>query len=191
MSISRRALVNSLLGAMVATSGWAQSGGDEKEFRPPFWPAWYHPEKAPVPTTPSRIDQMEFRGVLSVAGETFITLVDSASSRAWMIPLNASSEGITVSDFHVDNGTVRARNDADGRERLLALHEARIVALAPPPVRSTRPKIHVHRTAPRDENRDRVAQEIQRRREMRRQLLDAGISATMTSPPAPTADSNP
>lgn len=159
----------------------------ELEYRPPFWPEWYQPEKTVVPESPSRLDHVEFRGVLSVAGETFVTLVDTTKSRALMIPLNQSVEGISVSDLQVDAGTVRAWTG--GRDRLLSLREARIVAVTVPPP-SSRPDTHLRRDPSHVDRASDVAREIIRRREMRRQLLEAGKSPNMSPALDPSA-SNP
>jgi hypothetical protein len=124
---------------------------------------------------------MEFHGVLSVGGETFITLVDAAKSRSFTIPLGASVEGITVSELSLEPPQVRA--SAGASERVLSLHESRVVPLAPmaqPPPRSG---AGVGRRVPDDH----VAREIARRREMRRQLLQAQNPATVSPPNSDTA----
>jgi hypothetical protein len=118
---------------------------------------------------------MEFHGVLSVGGETFITLVDAAKSRSFTIPLGASVEGITVSELSLEPPQVRA--SAGASERVLSLHESRIVPLVP---LAPRPAVGPGRRVPDDH----VAREIARRREMRRQLLQAQNPATVP-PSAP------
>jgi len=175
-----------LLGTMVATVGVAQSDGAAGH-RPPFVPASASAKNVPLTVMPNRLDHLEFRGVLSVAGQSFITLVDMSSSRSLTVPLNGSVDGVAVFDLRVDDGTVQARTA--GQVRVLPLREAKIVAVTPPP--SPRPLIHVYRRPLREGVVDPVAQEIIRRQRERQQLLEAEKSANVSPDPRSPAGPNP
>jgi hypothetical protein len=141
-----------------------------------FTPADYVEPKLVVPPTPSRLDHLEFRGVLTVSGATFITLVDATNSRSLTLPLGGMVDGVTISDFRNEAGLVRAF--ADGKEKDLALRESRIVAMTAPSPKP--PRVSPGRRTP---DLDRVTREIQRRREMRRQLLSGQNSPNVPGPP--------
>ncbi len=134
----------------------------------------------------SPIDRFEFRGVMTVAGETYVTLVDSSNSKSMTIALGEATDGVRATDFRDDDGSIQI--ESGGQAKRLKLREAKIVALAvPPPQPPGGPPVQPGQRpgmgpnvagAPMsdDEARarmQRVAEEIRRRREMRRQMLEA------------------
>jgi len=139
-----------------------------------------------TPASSSAIDRFEFRGVMTIGGETYVTLVDSSNSKSMTISLGEAAEGVRATDFHPDDGSVQI--ESGGQAKRLKLREAKIVALAVPPPQppggppmqpGQRPGMGPNVAgAPMsdDEARarmQRVAEEIRRRREMRRQMLEA------------------
>lgn len=170
-----------LVSASLLMSGAPARAEEVNPFLPPGLPAVAAPSEAPNP-----LDRYEFRGVMTIGGDTFVTLVDTASSRSVTIPLGGTVENIKASDFRADDGSVQIASG--GQTKRAKLRESKIVAMAAPPPPPPPPMPGVVNgqmpggppgvaSAPiSDEearNRmQRVAEEIRRRREMRRQMLE-------------------
>lgn len=176
-----RLCVTLTLAVMVLTAGGAVRGWGAE--RSPFEPAGT--ATAPVAVVASPLDRFEFRGVMTIGEDTFVTLVDTSTSKSMTIALGETIEGVKVSGFKVDDGSIQL--EASGQSKRLKLREAKIVALAvpppaPPPAPGA-PPVQVAGNGPpvpgatmSDEEArtrmQRVAEEIRRRREMRRQMLE-------------------
>jgi hypothetical protein len=144
---------------------------------------------APAPTS-SAIDRFEFRGVMTIGTETFVTLVDTSSSKSITLIVGETVEGLRASDFRSDDNSLQI--ESGGLTKRVALKEAKIVAMAapPPPPQPPQPGMPPMQAGQQpgganvvpgaqisdEEARlrmQRVAEEIRRRREMRRQMLEA------------------
>jgi len=83
--------------------------------------------KAPVQVTPSKLDKMEFTGLLGIGGEVTISLYDAETKQSHWIPLDGAEDGISVSGFDEDNGTISV--SLEGITREIAINENEIVTL--------------------------------------------------------------
>jgi len=165
-------LSSSLALALAALLGGHAFAAAELE-RPIFAPV---DRVIPVPPPgPNPLDAFEFRGVLTISGATYITLLDARSSRSLTIPLGSEIEGVSVSNFQAETGTVVAT--AGGATRTLTLHEAAIVAAAPAQGALNR--------SPNNPGFN-FGTEIRIRREKRRQMLEAARSSTAGATTSPT-----
>jgi hypothetical protein len=152
----------------------------------PFIPDGFGAAPAPV-APPSSLDRFEFRGVVTIGTETFVTLVDTSTSRAINLAVGETLDGLRVSDFRSDDGSVQL--ESGGQTKRVKLPEAKIVAMAAPPPPPMAPQNGPLAQNPpqgpppavagapiSDEEArmrmQRVAEEIRRRREMRRQMLE-------------------
>lgn len=82
---------------------------------------------APAKAAPSRLDKMEFTGLLGFGGQVTISLYDTKTKQSLWIPLDGAQDGISVSGFDEDNGTISV--SLQGRTREIAINENEIVAL--------------------------------------------------------------
>jgi hypothetical protein len=174
-----------LAAAAYAATGWGQE-------RSPFEPAGT--AAAPPPVTGSPLDRFELRGIMTIGTQTFVTLFDTSTSKSLTLAPGETLEGVKASDFRPDEDSVRI--ESSGQSRRLKLKEAKIVALAVPPPTAPPPPggpVQVAAGQPpvpgptmTDEEArtrmQRVAEEIRRRREMRRQMLEQ----QRTNPGQPT-----
>ncbi len=81
----------------------------------------------PVTVAPSRLDKMEFTGLLGFGGEITISLYDTETKQSLWVPLDGSQDGISVSGFDEENGTISV--SLQGITRTIAINENEIVAL--------------------------------------------------------------
>jgi len=167
-------------------------GASDRPDDSPFVPAGFGAAAPAAAASP--IDRFEFRGVMTLGLETFVTLVDTASSKSLTLTLGEQLEGVRATDFRPDDGSVQV--ESGGQSRRLKLREAKIIAMAvpppaPPPVPGApamagQPNPAVAGAPISDEDArarmQRVADEIRRRREMRRQMLQ---NPQQPAPPAP------
>lgn len=143
-----------------------------------------------APAPPSPLDTLELRGVLTMSGTTVVTLVNTAeNNRSFMVPVGSTVGGITVSDYQSEDGSVLVQSG--GRERRVKFKKTQIVTMvAPPPVVAPVPQpgapVVAAAGAPPPapgapgamgdeevrQRMERVAQEIRRRREMRREIME-------------------
>jgi len=142
---------------------------------------------APAPTSP--LDRMELRGILTVAGTTMITLVDTSSNKAYVVGVGDTVEGYSVSDYRIQDDTVVV--NSSGQTKRIQLGESKIVAAAvtapPPPgapnvpgapqrrpaTVAAQPAGQIQQISDEEVRRrmERVAEEVRRRRAMRREMM--------------------
>jgi len=185
--------VGFLLGAVVALG--SSLAARAAEGKSPFLPDGYKAtDKPPEPPKPSPVDRYELRSIMVLNGVQVFSLLDTSNSKGFWIGLNETVEGVAVSDFHAGDESVLVRSG--GKSRRLKLKEAKIVALKvappkPPVVAPNRAPVPKTGTAPgspavrpsggtinnlSDEEvrarMQRVAEEIRRRRAMRRTMAE-------------------
>jgi hypothetical protein len=139
------------------------------------------------PAAPSPLDTLEFTGVTTIGGMTVVTLRNTADAKSVNVPIGSTVNGYTARDYRSDDGSVLIQSG--GRERRVQFKKAQIVTMvAPPPVAVPvpQPGIPVVAAAPPlptgapgavgDNDvrirMERVAEEIRRRREMRRDVME-------------------
>lgn len=164
--------------------GVAGHGAEEPEEagRTMFWPPDFHGHVSPVVAVANPLDRFEFCGVLTVAGTTFITLVDGTTQRSLLATLGETLADVTVAEFQSEASSVVLTSGA--LRKRLTLREPRIVAATAPapmiPIRRPAPIgapiVIDGATSPPD-----FGAEIRRRREIRRQMLEV-----QSPQPAPT-----
>lgn len=173
------AIAGALLTA--ASAALAQTDPVPGARRTVFWPPDFHPAEGVAPVLASPLDGFEFRGVLTIAGATFVALHDTANARALTGPVGSTIQGITLGAYDPAAGTVELT--AGSFSRRIKLGAAKIVAALPPRI-SRRPAALV---PPADTNPDEriaaVAREIRQRREQRRQLQEAQAQRAAGSSP--------
>jgi hypothetical protein len=142
-----------------------------------------------APTAPvSSLDRFQFGGVMTIGTETFVTVVDTTTSKSTLMAIGDTVGGLRVTDFRPDEGTIQI--ESGGQTKRVKLPEAKIVAMAtppPPPMQAQNGPLaqgpmpqgppQVAGAPISDEEArqrmQRVAEEIRRRREMRRQMLES------------------
>jgi hypothetical protein len=151
-------------------------------------PFGYAKDAAPVeaPVANSSLDRIEFRGVMATGSETLVVLFDRTSSRSTVLKLNELVDNLKVTEYQPENERVRVESGADWK--WIELLQAKVVAAALPPPKPVapggpQPPVPQANGAPPaggmaqvsdEEVRDRmqrVAEEIRRRRALRRQAL--------------------
>jgi hypothetical protein len=142
------------------------------------------------PPPPSPLDTLEFTGVTTISGLTVVTLRNTVDSKSVNVPVGSTVNGLTVSDYRSEDGSVLVQSG--GRERRVQFKKAQIVTMvAPPPVVAPVPQPGVPVVAAAGtppppppgapgamgdeevrQRMERVAAEIRRRREMRREIME-------------------
>lgn len=113
-------MIGLLLGCVVAS-------GDE--IRSPFERASEAPVvENPKNQAPTRLDKVEFTGLLSVGGDVTISLYDTESKQSVWVPLDGSEDGFSVSGFNELDGTISV--SLDGNTRQIPINENEIVAVS-------------------------------------------------------------
>ncbi|RME67344.1 MAG: hypothetical protein D6781_13435 [Verrucomicrobia bacterium] len=156
------------------------------EGRSPFLPPGFGEKKEEAPAAPSALDKIEFRGVLAIGDTTLITLFDASTSKSYTVELGKTVNNITVTDYQMTDKTDTVVISQGGQSRRIELRKPKIVALAPqanpsggkPAAAATaaqpaRNNAAVQRMSDQEVRlrMQRVAEEIRRRRAMRRQAL--------------------
>lgn len=101
----------------------------------PFEKAKKTQSQAPVvDLAATRLNEMQFTGMLSVGGETTFSLYDPKTKQSVWVPLDGSEEGVSVGDFDEVGGTITVT--LGGRSREIVINENEIVTLK----RATPPK---------------------------------------------------
>ena len=86
------------------------------------------PTAAPVANVaPTRLDDFQFTGMLTVGGETTFSLYDSKTKQSVWVPLEGSEEGVSVDGFNEQDGTISV--SFGGQSRSIVINENEIVTL--------------------------------------------------------------
>ena len=108
-----------------------------QEIRSPFEGA----KAAPIQKTttakvaPSRLDQMEFTGLMAIGPDVTISLYDSKTKESVWVPLDGSEDGFAVSGWDEADGTISV--SLNGITKQIAINENEIITLKQAaPVRS-------------------------------------------------------
>ncbi|MFL3657436.1 MAG: hypothetical protein ACJ07L_05195 [Opitutales bacterium] len=80
-----------------------------------------------VKVVPTRLDGLEFTGLLAVGSDVTFSLYDPETKQSVWVPLNGSDEGVSVGDFDEEGGTITV--SLDGRSRSIVINENEIVTL--------------------------------------------------------------
>lgn len=177
-----------LLGFVLSLGvAWADvSNGNELVRNSPFLPEGYQPPsdrrptpppaRPPPPAGPDPLDRIEFRGMANFGGKTEFSLFDPAQKRSFWIGLGRTDGGFTIEEYKEKEDAVVVRHE--GKARTISLHESKIAALAPDTPTPPTPRETGNRTAPAaqpenpEERMKNLADEIRRRREIRRALVE-------------------
>ncbi len=81
----------------------------------------------PTKAVPSRLDKIEFTGLLGFGGEVTISLYNTQTKQSLWVPLDGAKDGYSVSGFDEENGTIFVT--LQGATRKIAINENEIVAL--------------------------------------------------------------
>jgi hypothetical protein len=173
-----------VVGVLLAVS--LSTAADAKK-RTPFGYAADAPPPAAAPTN-SALDRIEFRGVMKAGDDTLVVLFDTTKSRSTVLKLDETVDGLKVTDYQSENDRVRVESGSEAK--WVELREAKVIAAAIPPPQQTanagqqpgRPTVAANGQPANtgmaqvsdDEVRkrmQRVAEEIRRRRALRRQAL--------------------
>ncbi len=196
MRVISRWVLGCLFGSLLA--GTAVSQGLKEDS--PFLPADYQQEaKAPEPVRANPLEKLELRSITNLGKVQSFSVYNTSVSKGFWIKLNETVEGISVSDYNKGDESVLVRSG--GFTRRLKLKEAKIVALAvqAPVARPSvapgtsaaagTPNMTIGTANPQPNGRNapainnlsddevrarmqRVAEEIRRRRAMRRQMAE-------------------
>jgi hypothetical protein len=192
--------VGVLLGALLVP-GLSTFGQDEPE-KSPFLPDGYvaRNSKQTGPPEPSPVAKFELRSIMVLGGVHTFSLYDTKAKKGFWINLDETVEGVSISDYNKSDESVLVRSG--GYERRLKLKEAQIVALrvtppkaqtstsatpntrrqipSPPTTIPGPPPSGIPDRGPIDNLSDaevrarmqKVAEEIRRRRAMRRTMAE-------------------
>ncbi|MEC7907558.1 MAG: hypothetical protein VYC82_10075 [Verrucomicrobiota bacterium] len=110
---------------MAATSQliWAE------EIRSPFERAKVAPvqETTAATVAPSRLDQMEFTGLMAIGPDVTISLYDSKTKESVWVPLDGLQDGFAVSGWDETDGTISV--SLNGITKQIAINENEIITL--------------------------------------------------------------
>jgi len=191
----RRTALPGLLAAACLLGG---SLGAQDPGRSPFLPEGFGAANDKAPAAASPLDRLELRGVMTIEGHTTAVLFDKSNNRSSSVELGATENNIKVSDYRPQDDSVLV--ESGGQSKRIRLLEAKIVAVAatpvppppvpgapPPPVASAQPSGPGPVTPQMSDEEvrarmQRVAEEIRRRREMRRQMLERAQQQNQGAP---------
>lgn len=93
---------------------------------------FYKPKKttqvAPVADpSATRLDGLEFTGMIAFAGETTFSLYDPKTKQSVWVRLEGSEDGVSIDDFDEEGGTITV--SLGGRSREIVINENEIVTL--------------------------------------------------------------
>ena len=122
-STAKGLLSSFLLLAATAQLIWAE------EIRSPFERVKAAPvqETAAAKVTPSRLDQMEFTGLMAIGTDVTISLYDSKTKESVWVPLDGSEHGFAVSGWDEADGTISV--SLNGTTKQIAINENEIITL--------------------------------------------------------------
>lgn len=168
------AIRGTLSAAAIACACAGNAGTESLVNNSPFLP-----QTAVAPVTNSGVlDRYELRGVASFGGTPTFSIYDTSTNRGYWIPLNGSEGGVRVASY--DPATENVVIEGDGGTRRLFLKEAQIQTMMPPapaPVAAAAVQGTPLPAAPgavtteqeMAERRQRIIEELRRRRALRQQ----------------------
>lgn len=171
-----------LIPALVVAAGTASLQADVgKELinNSPFLPEGYTPprpvdrRRPPPPKPPEEkpLDSLEFRSLATLSGGLTFSLYDPMEKRGFWLGVDESEAGFTILEFKEKEDAVVVRHD--GETRTISLHESKVLAMAnPPPETRSAPQASNSEPANPEERMQNLAEEIRRRREVRRALIE-------------------
>ncbi|MGH8021619.1 MAG: hypothetical protein ACREIA_25715, partial [Opitutaceae bacterium] len=162
-----------------------------QESRNPFLPP-NTGTQAPPPAAAGPLDSIEVRGILSLDDKTFITLFNTGDSKSFTVQLGETMNNITVTGYELEGQDDMVTLESGGKTRRVPLKKAQIVAMATPPANAVplpagqppggqqpgaiaQPQSGNMPQMSDEEVRQRmqrVAEEIRRRRAVRRDALE-------------------
>lgn len=170
----QRAFRAATAAATIACVGVCTAGTERLITNSPFLP------QSAVAQTPSSgaLDRFELRGVASFGGVPTFSIYDTTNNRGYWIPLNTSEAGVRVASY--DPASEAVVVEGEGGSRRLFLKEAQIQTMLPPapvptgvvPVQgSPLPAAAGTVTTEQEmaERRQRIIEELRRRRALRQQ----------------------
>ncbi len=194
----KRAIFTALALCVLLVPGWAQGDDRESPFvrksdaKPPAPPA-------KIPASP--LDNIEFRGVTVIGGVAWFSLWDPKNKKSYRVSEGVDGEdGFSLVSYDPGNKpgeeTIVVRNS--GLSKKLSLKDADIIALAAPrpvaqpatqqsaprapgpprPAQPANPSIQAASDEEVRERMQRVAEEIRRRRSLRRDIIEDGSSGS-------------
>ena len=99
------------------------------EIRSPFERAKAAPvqETTAATVAPSRLDQMEFTGLMAIGSDVTISLYDSKTKESVWVPLDGLQDGFAVSGWDETDGTISV--SLNGITKQIAINENEIITL--------------------------------------------------------------
>jgi hypothetical protein len=181
-----RALALASLFALPAAGGLTQQARAD-ESRNPFQPV-SNAGAAPATNTP--LDSLELRGIMKMGDTTLVTLFDTSTSKSVTVELNEGAGNWKVSGYNSADDTVVVQSGA--LTRTIALRKPKILVAAATPAPGQPGSVAMPLPVPQPivmpanagtpvpqmsdqevrERMNRVAEEIQRRRQMRREMIE-------------------
>lgn len=162
----------------------------------PFAPPG-HGAPPPAPPAPSILDKIEFRGILTIGDTTLVTLFDTSTSKSFTVEIGETRNDIKVTDYRMTNDADTVQITQGAESKRISLRKPKIVAMAaqpvaPPPggaqpaqgasaaetAQSANPGIAKMSDQEVRQRMQRVAEEIRRRRAMRREALQNSQQGT-------------
>lgn len=174
----------------------------------PFLPPGFGAAAAPPPPA-SPLDNLEFRAVISFGGKTTVTLRDTSKNpqREFTVDVGDTVNNIRVVNYAVEGEEDRITLESSGKTRQVRLVQPKIVAMAAPPPSAVPlppgtppgaggpggpapivpgqpggPPAAITQMSDEEvrQRMQRVAEEIRRRRAVRREMLDGSQGAAPT-----------
>ena len=100
---------------------------------------------------------LQFRGITSIEGEYIFSIFDPSTRQSKWLPHGVQVEGLTISDFDLDNNTVVLHSQSDNQSRQLDLNVSAtptsVPGGAPTPNRTTNVPRNTSSTAAAQANR--------------------------------------
>jgi len=153
-----KGLLSSVLFLAAIQLVWAE------EIRSPFERVEAAPveRSAPVKVAPSRLDQMEFTGLMAIGSDVTISLYDSKTKESVWVPLDGSQDGFAVSGWDEADGTISV--SLNGITKQIAINENEIITLKQAaPVRN----VASNEAAPQKPIREKDPETLQKEEEAR------------------------
>jgi|GEM_PF-726463 len=84
-------------------------------------------EAKAIKVAPSRLEQMEFTGLMAIGSDVTISLFDSKTKESVWVPLDGSVDGFAVSGWDEADGTISV--SLNGTTKQIAINENEIITL--------------------------------------------------------------